>query len=787
MKKAKSFTIVVMQALLLASSAAIYPASFVSISRMIRRSLCAVKSEEGTVEKATSSLHPTSDEFLKLAFEDVNEIKKSLPESSARPSPTKLSERDNAFSSAQLFPISLFVGHNLIKQALILATINPRIGGVILYGGHGTGKSALIRTVERLFPVTGMEEDTSGDISLENQVQPKQASRTPVVTVPLNVMEDALIGSVDIEKSLAKGRPVFSPGMLAKAHKGVLYADDINLLEEDAASIIMNAMADGFVKVEREGLSLQYPCRTLLLGTFNPEAGEFRDHFLDRIGIALPANTDNFTVAERVQVAENVEGFLDKTLNATQLKDVQEEETLLREKIVVARKILPQVQIYHDQLLYLCEEATLAGCEGHRGEIFATEIAKASAAFDGRQAVNAQDLQLGALMALVPRGKYAKVTPDDQPMEEPNPTSEDQSPPSSSLESMDDAPDQASPEQDMEQEDDGPGEEDHDSEATQEVLQVPQEFIFGVDSVPLDPKILLFQQWARKGKSGKHSKIFNLRRGRFVKAIFPKGMGQGRIAVGATLRAAAPYQLVRRERAQGTQHADKLVHIRDDDFRIQRLARKAGSLVIFVVDASGSMALNRMGAAKGAAMALLQEAYKSRDQICMIAFHDDFADVIVPPTRSMALTKNRLEAMPCGGGSPLAHALTMAVRTGLNAVKVKQDVARVVIVLLTDGRANVPMYISMGEVAPPGLAMDPKRGTVSRQFLKEEALAIAKQLGALPDFNFLCIDTEDRFVGTGIAKELTQAAQGNYHHLVVTDSRAVTQIAKEGLKKIRAL
>jgi magnesium chelatase subunit D len=786
MKKAKSFTIVAVHALLLTSSAAIYPTSFVSISRSSRRCLYAVKSEKETFEQVTGSPHPTNEDFLKLAFEDVNEIKKSLPESSARPAPTKQSNSDNGFPSAQLFPISLFVGNDLIKQALILATINPRIGGVILYGGHGTGKSALIRTVERLLPVAvGMEEDASDYFSLENQMQPKQASRTPVVTVPLNAMEDALIGSVDIEKSLAKGRPVFSPGMLAKAHKGVLYVDDINLLEEDAASIIMNAMADGFVKVEREGLSLQYPCRTLLLGTFNPEAGEFRDHFLDRIGIALTANTDNFTVAERVQVAENVEGFVDKTLNATQQKDIQEEEILLRAKIVEARKILPKVQIHHDQLLYLCEEATFAGCEGHRGEIFAAEIAKASAAFDGRINLNAQDLQLGALMALIPRGKYAQMTPDDQPVKEPNPPPEEQFPPSS-LESMDDAPDQESPEQEME-EDNGPAEEDHDSEATQEALQVPQEFIFGVDSVPLDPKILLFQQWARKGKGGKHSKIFNLRRGRFVKAIFPKGKGSGRIAVGATLRAAAPYQLVRRERAQGTQHAGKLVHIRDDDIRIQRLARKAGSLVIFVVDASGSMALNRMGAAKGAAIALLQEAYKSRDQICMITFHDDLAGVIVPPTRSMALTKNRLEAMPCGGGSPLAHALTIAVRTGLNAVKVKQDVARVVVVLLTDGRANVPMYVSMGEEAPPGLAMDPKRGTVSRHFLKEEALAIAKQLGALPDFDFLCIDTEDKFVGTGIAKELTQAALGNYHHLVVTDSRAVTQIATEGLKKTRAI
>jgi magnesium chelatase subunit D len=307
--------------------------------------------------------------------------------------------------------------------------------------------------------------------------------------------------------------------------------------------------------------------------------------------------------------------------------------------------------------------------------------------------------------------------------------------------------------------------------------------MFGVDSVALDPKLMAFQKWTKKGKGGKRSKIFNLRRGRFVKAIFPKGTG-GRIAVGATLRAAAPYQIIRRRRAIGTRHEGKLVHIRKDDFRIQRLARKCGSLLIFCVDASGSMALNRMGAAKGAAMTILKEAYKSRDQICLIAFHDDTADVLVPPTRSMTLAKNRLEGMPCGGGSPLALALMTAMRTGLNAIKVKQDVGRVVLVLLTDGRANVPMYVSMGEEAPEA-AIDSIKGGVSRKFLKEEVLAVAKKLGALSDFNLLCIDTEDQFVGTGIAKELTKVALGNYFHLAVTESTSVARIAQQGLEETR--
>jgi magnesium chelatase subunit D len=256
----------------------------------------------------------------------------------------------------------------------------------------------------------------------------------------------------------------------------------------------MNAVADGFVKVKREGLSLQYPCPPLLLGTFNPEAGEFRDLFLDRIGIALPAIMDNFTVVERVQVAENVEGFVNKTLNATQLKEVQEEEALLRQKTVEARKILPKVQMRDDQLLYRCEEATFAGCEAHRGEIFATEIAKASA----------QDLQLGVLMALVPRGRYAQITPDDQPLEEPNPTPEDQSSPSS-LESMDDAPDQKSPEHEMEE--DYEPSKDHDSEATQEALQVPQEFIFGSIQFLSIPRFCSFSSGREKVESTRRSSI----------------------------------------------------------------------------------------------------------------------------------------------------------------------------------------------------------------------------------------------------------------------------------------
>jgi magnesium chelatase subunit D len=318
-------------------------------------------------------------------------------------------------------------------------------------------------------------------------------------------------------------------------------------------------------------------------------------------------------------------------------------------------------------------------------------------------------------------------------------------------------------------------EQDEETEDVEELL-LPAEFLFGVDSVPIDPKLLHFKQWTKKGKGGKRSRIFNLERGRFIKAIFPQG-NRGRVAVGSTLRSAAPHQLLRRRLAEGTRHEGKLIYIRKDDFRIKRMARKAGSLVVFVVDASGSMALNRMGAAKGAALTFLKEAYKCRDKICLIAFHENKAETIVPPTKSMALTKSRLEGMPCGGGSPLTHALMMAMKIGVNTKKIKQDVGRVVIVLLTDGRNNVPMCVSEGEEFDPSVDPESKNGAPSRKFLRDEALAVAKMLAALDDFNLLCIDTEDKFVGTGIARDITAAAGGTYVHLAMSHKDSSNQIA----------
>jgi len=345
-------------------------------------------------------------------------------------------------------------------------------------------------------------------------------------------------------------------------------------------------------------------------------------------------------------------------------------------------------------------------------------------------------------------------------------------------EEMEKEEDQEDPEEDVEEPDEDKEEEEEDQDQP-DVPDVPQEFMFDVDATPMDPDLINFSSREKSGKGGGRGLIFSQDRGRYIKPMLPKGKVV-RLAVDATLRASAPYQKGRRERAVGTPSESRGVHIEQGDVRIKKMARKAGSLIIFVVDASGSMALNRMNAAKGAAMSLLTEAYQSRDQICLIPFQGNEADVLLPPTRSIAMAKKRLEQMPCGGGSPLAHALQKASLTGLNAQKTG-DVGKVVVVVISDGRANVPLCQSLGEECDFSDDPDSKDGKPTRAFLQEEVKVTAKQLGALAGFNLLCVDTENKFVSTGMAKEIANAAGGKYHQISKASGDAIASVIGQSL------
>lgn len=676
----------------------------------------------------------------------------------------------------QYFPLAAVVGQDAIKTALLLGAVDNAIGGIAISGKRGTAKTIMARGLHAILPPI---EVVAGSIAnsdpfcpeeweggLENRLKynangtlKTEIIKSPFVQIPLGVTEDRLLGSVDVEESVKSGTTVFQPGLLADAHRGVLYVDEINLLDEGISNLLLNVLTEGVNIVEREGISFRHPCKPLLIATYNPEEGAVREHLLDRIAINLSADVP-MEFDDRVSAVDIAIQFQERCKQV--FKSVEEGTDSAKTQIILAREYLKEVNISRDQIKYLVMEALRGGCQGHRAELYASRVARSLAALEGRDKVGVDDLKKAVELVIIPRS-----TVNENPQEK-----QDQPPPPPPPpQNQDPAEDQNEEEKD--EEDDGDNEQ-------QEEEQVPDEFIFDAEGGLVDSKLLFVAQQAqrRKGKAGRAKNvIFSEDRGRYIKPMLPKGPVR-RLAIDATLRAAAPYQKLRRQRAFEKGEIRK-VFVEKTDMRAKRMARKAGALVIFVVDASGSMALNRMQNAKGAAMQLLSESYTSRDQVSIIPFRGDAADVLLPPSRSIAMARKRLERLPCGGGSPLAHGLSMAVRVGLNAEK-SGDVGRVMIVAITDGRANISLKRST----------DPDSGTSdapkpSTQELKDEILEIAGKIYKA-GMSLLVIDTENKFVSTGFAKEIARVAQGKYYYLPNASDAVISSATKEALASFKS-
>jgi magnesium chelatase subunit D len=628
------------------------------------------------------------------------------------------------------------VGQKQLKLALLLSAVCPEIGGVLLRGEKGAGKSTAVRALAAVLPVitcfAGCEYACDParpglwcPRCRENACELEVVSRpVRMVTLPLGATPDMVCGSLDLAQALNFGRLVPLPGLLAKANRGILYVDEVNLLGDHLVDVVLDSAASGENLLEREGLSFRHQASFCLVGTMNPEEGALRPQLLDRFGLCVDVAAES-DPATRVEIMERRERF-EKSPEAfaEQFRAAQIE---LSGRLERAGRLVRQVRLGPGAQDFIVELAAESRAAGHRAELTLARAALAHCALDGRTLAGNRDVLAVAEMVLAHRRREA-VPPergernhDRMENEDPGRDSKDEDRGDGESNRPEDqqgqAPQPRGPRNqepgDQPSRDDGKA----DIPSGRESAENPDEdrvqeagAVFNVKHLSPDKDRVV-----RKGSGRRLNTRTEEVHGRVVG--FRAGANCQDLNLGATLRAAA----IRRKRPGGD--GGLAVDVRSQDWRRNIRRKRVGGLIVFLVDASGSMgARGRMAASKGAVLSLLLDAYRKRDRVAMLTFRRDKASLALPPTSSVETASRLLAELPVGGRTPLGSALLSAFELLQNELR-REPSLRPLAVLITDGKAT--------RAIKPG--SDPMA----------EALGMAGRLGQDRRIRWIVIDTEE--------------------------------------------
>jgi magnesium chelatase subunit D len=676
----------------------------------------------------------------------------------------------------ELFPFAAIEGQEQLKEALLINAVNPHSGGVLARGEKGTAKSTLARALSELLPPInvfpgcpyGCDPERPEEFCpfcQENigHLHPKLV-KAPFHTLPLNATEDRVAGGLDFEKAIKTGIKSPEPGLLASAHRGILYIDEVNLLDDHIVDIILDAAGSGWNVLEREGVSFSHPSRFILIGTMNPEEGELRPQFLDRFGLSVGIESVK-DPADRVKLMLLREEFDSDPIKFR--KKYETETQKLRDNILSARRILKSVNIQKrikKFIANICQENHVAG---HRADLFLSEAAKALAALTGVFEVSEEMVLKVSPMVLAhrqretapppppPQNEPEEENPEDNPEENPEDKSEEKE------DERQDEPQNNQNQQPPPMESPPPESKDTENEKDEEQREITagEDLVFEIGETFKVRKFESSKDKLKRRGSGRRSRSrATQKQGRYVKSGPNRGTGD--IALDATIRAAAPYQ-ISREKREGM-----ALSLTQSDIRESIREKKIGNYLFFLVDASGSMgAKGRMAASKGAIMSLLLDAYQKRDQVALISFRRDEATVNLPLTTSVDMAGKLLSELPVGGRTPLSSGLTILYRELHNAL-LKNPLARPIAILITDGRGNVSL---------------PNSG--KKPF--EEALLLARAMSLENRVKYLVVDTEEPGIITfNLALKLSDALGADYFKTGDLRTQTLLDLVKENINQV---